>query len=86
VTVTDPQALGNAARRFPELHYERSTEEALNRADVLLLLTEWREYRDLDPFEAATLVSEPRILDGRNALDASKWRAAGWTYRGLGRP
>lgn len=86
VTVTDPVALANAARRFPELHYERATESALTRADALLLLTEWQEYRDLDPYEAAALVSTRNILDGRNVLDASKWRAAGWTYRGLGRP
>lgn len=86
VTVTDPEALSNAARRFPELHYEESTDTALHRADAILLLTEWQEYRDLDPYEAASLVSTPRILDGRNTLDATKWRAAGWTYRGLGRP
>lgn len=86
VTVTDPEALQNAARRFPELHYESSTDTALRRADVLLLLTEWQEYRDLDPYEAASIVSVPKILDGRNVLDARKWRAAGWTYRGLGRP
>ncbi|MHC6593427.1 UDP-glucose dehydrogenase family protein [Arthrobacter sp. C152] len=86
VTVTDPEALGNAARRFPELHYEASTDEALRRADALLLLTEWREYRDLDPYETAAKVSGLKILDGRNVLDPTKWRAAGWTYRGLGRP
>jgi len=86
VTVTDPKALHNAALRFPELHYEESTETALKRADALLLLTEWREYRDLDPYEVSAFVSSPKILDGRNILDASKWRAAGWTYRGLGRP
>jgi UDPglucose 6-dehydrogenase len=86
VSVTDPQALANAASRFPELHYEESTNLALDSADVVLLLTEWAEYRELDPYEAALLVSQPRILDGRNALDSEKWRAAGWTYRGLGRP
>lgn len=86
VTVTDPEALKNAARRFPELHYEASTGTALQRADALLLLTEWQEYRDLDPYEVASIVASPKILDGRNILDASKWRAAGWTYRGLGRP
>lgn len=86
VTVTDPEALKNAARRFPELHYEPSTDAALQRADALLLLTEWQEYRDLDPYEAASIVSATKILDGRNTLDPSKWRAAGWTYRGLGRP
>lgn len=86
VTVSDPEALKNAARRFPELHYEQATDVALRRADAILLLTEWPEYRDLDPYGAATLVSATRILDGRNVLDSNKWRAAGWTFRGLGRP
>lgn len=86
VTVTDPKALDNAARRFPELQYEADTALAIRGADALLLLTEWREYRDLDPFETALGVSTPRLLDGRNVLDPAKWRAAGWHYRGLGRP
>ncbi|MDR7160107.1 UDP-glucose/GDP-mannose dehydrogenase family protein [Arthrobacter sp. BE255] len=86
VTVTDPKALANAARRFPELHYEPDTDKAAERADAVLLLTEWKEYQNLDPYEFAHIVSSLRILDGRNVLDATKWRAAGWTYRGLGRP
>lgn len=86
VTVTDPKALANAARRFPELNYEHDADAAVQSADALLLLTEWREYCDLDPYELATSVSSARILDGRNVLDPAKWRAAGWTYRGLGRP
>lgn len=86
VTVTDPQALPNAARRFPELQYEPEADKAVADADAVLLLTEWQEYCELDPYELATLVSELVILDGRNVLDAIKWRAAGWTYRGLGRP
>ncbi|MFC8302309.1 UDP-glucose dehydrogenase family protein [Specibacter sp. NPDC057265] len=86
VTVSDPQSLGNAARRFPELNYVANTAEALNNADAVLLLTEWKEYRDLDPFETGTLVKQMRILDGRNVLDLQKWRAAGWSIRGIGRP
>ncbi|MGY2745221.1 UDP-glucose dehydrogenase family protein [Arthrobacter sp. UYCu723] len=86
VTVTDPKALANAAGRFPELHYELDSEKAVEGADTLLLLTEWQQYRELDPYEMARLVSSPRILDGRNVLDPAKWRAAGWNYRGLGRP
>lgn len=86
VTVTDPKALHNAARRFPELHYEADTEKAVDRADALLLLTEWSEYKNLDPYELTESVASARILDGRNVLDAAKWRAAGWSYRGLGRP
>jgi len=86
VTVTDPKALSNASRRFPELHYEPDTDKAVEKADALLLLTEWQQYRELDPYEMTGLVAVPRILDGRNVLDAAKWRAAGWNYRGLGRP
>ncbi|MFJ6355787.1 UDP-glucose dehydrogenase family protein [Pseudarthrobacter oxydans] len=86
VTVTDPKALTNAARRFPELHYEADCNSAIKSADALLLLTEWHQYRDLDPYEVAGVVASARILDGRNVLDPAKWRAAGWIYRGLGRP
>jgi UDPglucose 6-dehydrogenase len=86
VTVTDPKALHNAAKRFPELHYESDTDVAIKDANCLLLLTEWQEYRNLDPYEMLDSVAHARILDGRNVLDATKWRAAGWTYRGLGRP
>ena len=86
VTVTDPQALANAAKRFPELPLEPDLDVALHKADAVLLLTEWRQYRELDPHHTLALVSAPRILDGRNVLDPAKWRAAGWTYKGLGRP
>ncbi|MEO5319271.1 UDP-glucose/GDP-mannose dehydrogenase family protein [Arthrobacter sp. CC3] len=86
VTVTDPKALANAAKRFPELHYEVDLDKAIGNADVLLLLTEWPQYRSMDPYELGSRVSSLRILDGRNVLDSAKWRAAGWTYRGLGRP
>ncbi|MCU1512600.1 MAG: rkpK [Arthrobacter sp.] len=86
VTVTDPQALTNAAKRFPELPLEPDLETTLRRADAVLLLTEWKQYRELDPHGTRALVSAPRILDGRNVLDPAKWRAAGWTYKGLGRP
>lgn len=86
VTVTDPRALPNAAKRFPELNYQPDLESAIEDADALLLLTEWNEYTELDPYVVRQKVAHARILDGRNALDPSKWRAAGWSYRGLGRP
>lgn len=85
VTVTDPKALPNAAKRFPELHFEPELHDAISRADALLVLTEWQQYRSLDPYALVSRVNSPRILDGRNVLDPGKWRAAGWTYRGLGR-
>jgi UDPglucose 6-dehydrogenase len=70
----------------PHLNYTTSMREALPGADLVLLLTEWREYRALDPAAAGRLVAGRRIIDGRNVLDPVAWRAAGWEYRGLGRP
>ena len=86
VTVTDPEALPNARRAWPNLSYADSAEEAAAGADLVLLLTEWEEYRTIDPEALSDLVSAKRMLDGRNALDPVRWRAAGWTYRALGRP
>ena len=86
VTVTDPQAIGNAQKSFPELDYVADTAEAITGAEAVLLLTEWREYRDLDPAATAELVRGKVLVDGRNVLTPELWRAAGWTYRALGRP
>ncbi|WP_420733459.1 UDP-glucose dehydrogenase family protein [Brevibacterium luteolum] len=86
VTVADPQAVDNARAMFPDLEYETDLETALTGADAVLLLTEWQEYRSLDPAESAKLVKQQAIVDGRNVLDPVAWRAAGWTYRALGRP
>jgi UDPglucose 6-dehydrogenase len=86
VTVTDPEALANAKQRFPELSYEPDTKTAIARAHALVLLTEWKEYRELDPAAVGNQVDEKNILDGRNVLDPSSWRQAGWTFKGIGRP
>ncbi|WP_432509792.1 UDP-glucose dehydrogenase family protein [Kineococcus sp. SYSU DK001] len=86
VVLTDPAALDNARKAVPDISYADTVEEAVTGADVVLLLTEWKEYRDLEPATISGLVKEKRILDGRNALDPGRWRAAGWTYRALGRP
>ena len=85
VAVTDPQAIDNARARWPDLTFAETAEEAVVGADVILLATEWAEYRSLDPDKLATVVHKKRILDGRNVLDPEVWRAAGWTYRALGR-
>ncbi|HEU4546751.1 MAG TPA: UDP-glucose/GDP-mannose dehydrogenase family protein [Microlunatus sp.] len=86
VTVHDPKAMPNAARTRPDLDYADTIEEACTGADVVLHLTEWQHYRDIDPAVLKTVVAQPTIIDGRNKLDPIRWRAAGWTYRALGRP
>jgi UDPglucose 6-dehydrogenase len=86
VRVYDPQANETAARIHPELTYCDSAIEAVSGAHIVLHLTEWREFRDMDPSVLSEVVALKRIVDGRNALDADAWRAAGWVYRALGRP
>jgi UDPglucose 6-dehydrogenase len=86
VTLTDPQGLPNARVKWPDMRFADTPMEAAKGADVVLLATEWAEYRELDPDELGTVVAHRRILDGRNVLDPTQWRGAGWTYRALGRP
>lgn len=86
VRVYDPQAMANARERYPLLGYAADVTEACAGADVVLHLTEWPEFRALDPEALGEVVAYRRVVDGRNVLDAPRWRAAGWTYRALGRP
>ncbi|MCU1560358.1 UDP-glucose/GDP-mannose dehydrogenase family protein [Mycetocola sp.] len=85
VVATDPEAIPNSRRLHPQLSFG-TLDEALDGADAVVLLTEWKQYRALNPSSVASKVAHPILVDGRNALDADTWRAAGWTYRGLGRP
>ena len=86
VRVHDPKALDNARRTRPGPTYVDDALEACSGADVVLHLTEWKAYRDLDPEMLGSVVAHRRILDGRNALDAPSYVAAGWDIRALGRP
>jgi len=86
VRATDPKAIDNARAVHPQLDYRESFEDAVVGADVIVLVTEWDEYRYLDPDAVAPLVAQRRVVDGRNSYDPQKWRAAGWEYRGFGRP
>ena len=85
VTIHDPKAIAPAKKRFPALGFSEDIEGALKGADLVLHLTEWKVYRELDPVKMAKLVANPIIIDGRNALDREAWIAAGWKFRALGR-
>lgn len=87
VTVTDPEAIANAQAKHPQLNYVAERDEALRAADAVVVVTEWDEYRrQMSPEHVSTLTDGRVIVDGRNCLDAAAWRAAGWTYYGMGRP
>ncbi len=85
VVVHDPKGLVNAERVYPHMDYDPNLTTALKHAELVVLGTEWREYRELDPASLGP-VSGRTIIDARNALDPQAWRNAGWTYRALGRP
>jgi UDPglucose 6-dehydrogenase len=86
VAVHDPVAMPNAARVRPDLRYAESVHDAAEGADLVLHLTEWTDYRAIDPEALRSIVANPVLIDGRCALDAAVWRAAGWTVLVPGRP
>ncbi len=86
VVLYDPQAGDNARRAFPTLRHAGSAAEAIAGADLVLHLTEWQEFLELDPAPLAAAARRAVVIDGRNALDTARWREAGWSVRGLGRP
>jgi len=85
VTIHDPKAMEPAAKRFPVLNFAQSVDECVKEADIVLHLTEWKMYREIDPAALKHVVSQAIMIDGRNALDREKWIAAGWKFRALGR-
>ncbi|MGE2736463.1 UDP-glucose dehydrogenase family protein [Mycolicibacterium vaccae] len=86
VSVYDPQAMQNARQLFPTLEYTPDALTACSGADVVMILTEWQQFVSLNPAELAGVVRQRNVIDGRNCLSPATWRAAGWTYRGIGRP
>lgn len=84
VQVYDPKGMQNSAKRFPRLTYSATMSDALADADLVLLLTEWKEFCEISPIAAAKLVRSKKIVDGRNVLDRASWISAGWEYHALG--
>ena len=85
VFVHDPKGIEPARKRFPNLNFAESVTDCVKEADLILHLTEWKEYRALDPAVIGALVKNKMIIDGRNALDRDLWRSAGWKFHALGR-
>jgi UDPglucose 6-dehydrogenase len=85
VTVHDPVSLVPLATRSPELLRNENLMSAATGAELVILGTEWKQYRDIDPVELGAVVAVKTIIDGRNVLDVAKWQAAGWRVIALGR-
>jgi len=85
VIVHDPKAIANAQKRFPALKFAEGINSTLRDAEIVLHLTEWKIYREINPVEVKSLVKSAIMIDGRNALDRELWQSAGWKFRALGR-
>jgi UDPglucose 6-dehydrogenase len=85
VIVHDPKAIANAQKRFPALQFAEDINSTLKDAEIVLHLTEWKIYREINPAEVKSLVKSAIVIDGRNALDRELWQSAGWKFRALGR-
>jgi UDPglucose 6-dehydrogenase len=86
ISAYDPQAITNARSAFPELVACRDPYETATRADALLLLTEWDEFRVLDWQRIRDTMARPLVLDGRNLLSPTHMKALGFEYHSVGRP
>ena len=85
VVATDPEAIPNSRQLQPQLTFTVDVDEALADAEVVVVVTEWSQFRQLDPVRVRGLVARPVVVDARNCLDREAWQAAGWTYLGMGR-
>ncbi|WP_442939338.1 UDP binding domain-containing protein [Nonomuraea sp. SYSU D8015] len=81
VVVHDNVAEGKARRAHPELEYADTLLAAARDADLLMLLTDWTEFRDMDPHVLTQSVRQRNVVDARHALAPDLWRSAGWSYR-----
>jgi len=81
----DPEAMDTARRAHPQLDYADSLEAALDGSEAVVIVTEWKQFKNLDPAETLAKVARPVIFDGRNILNPESWMTAGWEYRGMGR-
>jgi UDPglucose 6-dehydrogenase len=86
VSVYDPEGMDNARRDVTDVTYAKALAEAVAGVELVCVLTEWEEFRNIDPNVLGELVAGKRIIDGRNCLDPALWHHAGWQYRAMGRP
>lgn len=85
--VHDPEAIPNVRRRYGEkLVYCGRSDDAIQGADALAIMTEWKEFVHPDFERMRRLMRQPVIFDGRNLYDPKRLNDAGFTYYSIGRP
>ena len=86
VVAFDPEGMHEAARLLPGVTFAKTAYDALTDADVMVVITEWHEFRGLDPRRIKEAMRKPRIVDLRNIFDPEEMRGLGFAYEGIGRP
>jgi UDPglucose 6-dehydrogenase len=86
VSAYDPEAMEKAKAAFPDINYCSDPYEAAKGADVVLIVTEWDEFRQIDWDRLSTVVERPLIVDCRNMLNPSEAADHGFHYFSVGRP
>ena len=82
----DPEGMAEAGKLMPGIRFAKTAYEAVTGADVLVVITEWHEFRGLDPRRIKEAMRQPRIVDLRNIFNPEEMRGLGFTYEGVGRP
>ncbi len=83
--VYDPQAMKGAKKIFPELTYCKNPYETCKNAELLLILTEWEEFKNLDLLKVKKLLQKPYLIDARNIYEPKRMKELGFIYDGVGR-
>jgi UDPglucose 6-dehydrogenase len=86
IVAFDPEGMNEAGRLLSGVTFVKTAYDAAANADVLVVITEWHEFRGLDPRRIKEAMRQPRIVDLRNIFDPEEMRSLGFTYEGIGRP
>ena len=85
VVIHDPISIPGVRAKHPELAASEDLFEAAKDAELVIVGTEWKEYRELDAAALGAIVATKTVIDGRNCLPYHAWQAAGWRVIALGR-
>jgi UDPglucose 6-dehydrogenase len=86
IVAFDPEGMREAAGLLPGISFAKTAYEAATGADVLVVITEWHEFRGLDPRRIKEAMRQPRVVDLRNIFNPQEMRDLGFAYEGVGRP
>ncbi len=85
ITAFDPKAMESAGKVLENVDYAKDLYSAADKADLLIILTEWNEFKEIDFDDLKKRMKNPNIVDGRNLYNPEDVRGLGFTYIGIGR-